>query len=82
MRWPVAICCAHAYQYQNFQNSFNLSGAKSVLVIPRQVTMHTSQNQLGLYQGPVTAYSTLQSYVAVTTSLAKQRVARLQLRGS
>ena len=61
MRWPVAICCAHAYQYQNFQNSFNLSGAKSVLVIPRQVTMHTSQNQLGLDQGPVTVYSTLTS---------------------
>ena len=41
--------------------SFNLSGAKSVLVIPRQVTMHTSQNQLGLDQGPVTVYSTLTS---------------------
>ena len=30
-------------------------------MIPRQVTMHTSQNQLGLDQGPVTVYSTLTS---------------------
>ena len=68
-RYSLSIQCAGQWPFVAHMHtkikiskiSFNLSGAKSVLVIPRQVTMHTSQNQLGLDQGPVTAYSTLTS---------------------
>ena len=68
-RYSLSIQCAGQWPFVAHMHikikiskiSFNLSGAKSVLVIPRQVTMHTSQNQLGLDQGPVTVYSTLTS---------------------
>ena len=62
MRWPVAICRAHSYQNQISKFPSHLSGAKSVLVNPRQVTTHTSQIQLELGQGLVTAYSTRTSW--------------------
>jgi hypothetical protein len=62
MRWPVAICRAHSNQNQISKIPSHLSGAKSVLVNPRQVTTHTSQVPLELDRGLVTAYSTRTSW--------------------
>jgi hypothetical protein len=62
MRWPVAICRALSKQNQISKLPSLLSGAKSVLVNPRQVTTHTSQIPLELDRGLVTAYSTRTSW--------------------
>ena len=60
MRWPCVARTQTKIKISKIPS--NLSGAKSVLVIPRQVSMHTSQNQLGLDQGRVTACSTPTSW--------------------
>ena len=80
MRWPVAICCAHACQNQNFQNFVQFKW--------RQISFGNSTSGDDAHEPESartrsrTSDCIFDSYVAVTTSLAKQRVARLQLRGS